>query len=74
MTDPVVVNASFEPDTPEFRSDFEAAYLAADLTDLPEGGTAAAACVQRLLNTKHPKVKIFVETGPHWIVMDMGPR
>jgi hypothetical protein len=69
MTNPEIVAAAFEPDTPELHADFGDAYLEAHLTDVPKGGTEAARRVEGILQRKYPRLSITVESGPHWIVV-----
>jgi hypothetical protein len=68
MDDKAMVPATFEPDTPELRAEFERAYSDADLSDVPRGGINAAQRVQAAMREKHPQLTISVALGPRWIV------
>jgi len=66
---------ALDPETPEFRAEFDSAYLEANVTGLPEGGAAAAKRVEAILRRSHPNLVIVVETGPQWtVIQDAGPR
>lgn len=68
MADQAIVPATFEPDTPQLREEFERAYKKASLADVPRGGINAAQRVQAILREKHPELTISVALGPRWIV------
>jgi hypothetical protein len=63
-----VVDATFEPDTPQLRDDFERAYKSASLADVATGGLNAAQRVQAVLREKYPDLTISIALGPRWIV------
>jgi hypothetical protein len=68
MDDKATVPATFEPDTPQLRDEFEKAYKKADLAGVPRGGINAAQRVQAVLREKHPQLTISVALGPRWVV------
>ena len=68
---PVPHWVAFDPDDESLRQDFEQAYLRADVSGLPEGGSEAARLVALALQERRPEAMILVRgDGPSWIVGD----
>ena len=60
---------TLDPDTGDFRADFEDAYRSADVRGMPRGSDRAAARVEAILREKYPEARVFVESGPAWMVV-----
>lgn len=67
---PIPKFVDFDPDTEGIRADFEAAYLAADLAGIEDGGQEAVRRVALELQRIRPYAMIAWIPGPIWIIGD----